>query len=124
NGAVTFTFTFSEPVSGFAAGDVQLSAGSRGAFTGDDGDTVYTLVVTPPDGAAGSFTVGVPASVAQDDAGNPNTAATPVSQQFDRDAPAPTIGLPGGTVTGAFPVTITFDEAVTGFSPGDVQVSG
>ena len=124
NGAVTFRFTFTEPVTGFTAADVQLSAGAPGAFTGGDGATVYTLVVTPPPGSAGSFTVGVPAGVAEDAAGNPNTAASPVSQQYDREAPAPTIALPGGTATGPFPVTISFNEAVTGFSPADVQVSG
>src|SRR5690606_6788043 len=67
---------------------------------------------------------GVPAGVAEDAAGNPNTAASPVSQQYDREAPAPTIALPGGTASGPFPVTISFNEAVTGFSPADVQVSG
>src|SRR5690606_5838490 len=59
SGNVTFTFTFTEPVNGFTASDVEVSAGSKGAFTGDDGDSVYTLVVTPPAGAAGSFTVDV-----------------------------------------------------------------
>ncbi len=124
NGAVTFTFTFTEPVNGFTASDVQLSAGSPGAFTGGDGDLVYRLVVTPPDGVAGSFTVDVPAGVAQDTAGNGNTAATGLTQQFDREAPRPTIEVPGGTVAGPFPVTISFLEAVTGFSAGDVQVEG
>ena len=124
NGTVTFRFTFDEPVSGFAAGDVLLSAGARGEFTGSDGDSVYTLAVTPPAGAAGSFTVGVPAGVAQDLAGNPNTAAAPVSQQYDREAPTPTIELPGGTATGPFAVTIRFAEAVTGFSPADVRING
>src|SRR5690606_16494596 len=124
NEDVTFTFTFSEPVNGFVAGDVQLSAGTRGAFTGGDGDSVYTLVVTPPAGSEGSFTVGVPAGVAEDAAGNPNTAASQVSQQYDREAPTPTIELPGGTASGAFAVTISFTEAVTGFTASDVQVSG
>src|SRR5690606_28205704 len=87
-GNVIFTFTFTEPVNGFTASDIQVSAGSKGAFTGDDGDSVYTLAVTPPAGAAGSFTVDVPAAVAQDLAGNPNTAATQVSQSYDRQAPS------------------------------------
>src|SRR5690606_33432925 len=106
------------------AGDVQLSAGTRGAFTGGNGDSVYTLVVTPPAGSEGSFTVDVPAGVAQDAAGNPNTAAPQVSQQYDRVAPTPTIELPGGTASGAFAVTISFTEAVTGFTASDIQVSG
>jgi hypothetical protein len=48
NGDVIFTFTFSEAVNGFTAEDITLSAGTPGAFTGNDGGTVYTLVVIPP----------------------------------------------------------------------------
>src|SRR5690606_4971231 len=124
SGNVVFTFTFTEPVNGFTASDVEVSAGGKGAFTGDDGDSVYTLVVTPPAAAAGSFTVDVPAGVAQDLAGNPNSAAAQVSQSYDRQAPTPTISVPGGTATGPFEVTISFSEAVTGFAAGDVEVTG
>ncbi len=63
----TATFTFSEAVSGFSEDDITVTGGAKGAFTGADGDTVYTLVVTPAGGGAG-VTVSVPANVATDGA--------------------------------------------------------
>ncbi len=60
SGPVTFTFTFSEAVNGFTAGDVTVTNGTKGAFTGSNGDSVYTLVVTPPAGSTGTIDVSVP----------------------------------------------------------------
>ncbi|WP_390521704.1 Ig-like domain-containing protein, partial [Vibrio fortis] len=45
-GDITYTFTFSEAVTGFTADDITVSGGSKGTFTAVSG-TVYTLVVTP-----------------------------------------------------------------------------
>ncbi|WP_390521857.1 Ig-like domain-containing protein, partial [Vibrio fortis] len=42
-GDVTYTFTFSEAVTGFTADDITVSGGSKGTFTAVSG-TVYTLV--------------------------------------------------------------------------------
>src|SRR5690606_14052720 len=97
-----------------------------GAFTGADGATVYTLVVTPPAGSAGSFTVGVPAGVAQDTAGNPNTAANPVSQPYDREAPTLAVAdqTPDAIASGPVTFTFSFSEPVFGFDSTDVDVSG
>ncbi|MEL1299405.1 Ig-like domain-containing protein, partial [Neisseria gonorrhoeae] len=44
-GPVTYTFTFSEPVSGFDASKVTVSGGTKGVFTALSAST-YTLVVT------------------------------------------------------------------------------
>ena len=72
NGPVTFTFTFSEAVTGFTADDINVTNGTKGAFTTVDGLT-YTLVVTP---TGGEIAVSVPANAAQDAAGNNSTAAS------------------------------------------------
>ncbi len=120
----TVTFTFSEAVTGFATGDVSVSGGVKGAFTGGDGDTEYTLSVTPNDGA--DVTVTVAANAATDGA---NTA--PASQQSETaewDATAPTLeisGLPASIdSTAALTATFTFSEAVTGFAADDITVAG
>ena len=44
---VRYTFTFSEPVTGFTADDIIVTNGTRinDTFTGNDGDTVYTFSV-------------------------------------------------------------------------------
>ena len=122
--ARTVTFTFSEAVTGFATGDVSVSGGVKGAFTGDDGDTEYTLSMTPNDGA--DVTVTVAANAATDGA---NTA--PASQQSETaewDATAPTLeisGLPASIdSTAALTATFTFSEAVTGFAADDITVTG
>src|SRR5690606_3490821 len=98
--------------------------GSKGAFIGSDGDSVYTLVVTPQAGTAGSFTVDVPAGVARDLAGNPSPAAPRGSPPYHREAPTPTISMPGGTARAPFDVTISFAVAVIGFTAGDVEITG
>jgi hypothetical protein len=81
-GAVTFTFGFSEAVTGFDASDVTVSAGTKGAFTAV-GPTQYTLVVTPPAGGTGNLTVSIAASAATDLAGNPTAALTSAAQAYD-----------------------------------------
>lgn len=81
---VTFTFQFSETVTGFVVGDILIAEDETGgvgsftvgAFNVVDGDT-YTLVVTVNAGSAVGYkvTADVAANVAQDAAGNDNTVA-------------------------------------------------
>jgi len=126
NGAVTYTFTFSEPVSGFSADSVVVSGGgAKGAFAAVDART-YTLVVTPPPGEQGEIGVSVAAGAALDAAGNASVAASAPAQAFDTLAPTLTItdSEPGPTATGNVTFTFTFSEAVTGFDAGDVGVTG
>jgi hypothetical protein len=123
---VTFTFTFSEPVTGFVAGDVVVTGATAGTFTAVSG-TVYTMLVTPPSGT-GSFTVAVPAGAATDGAGNASTAATTVTQPYaPADTTPPTVSITDdapGTANGPVTFTFTFSEPVTGFVAGDVVVTG
>ncbi|MFN4866308.1 MAG: Ig-like domain-containing protein, partial [Cyanobium sp.] len=79
-GPVTFAFAFSEAVAGFSADDILVSGGSKGAFAGSGAN--YTLLVTPNPNSTGTITVDVPAAVATDATGNPNTAAQ-ATQAFD-----------------------------------------
>jgi hypothetical protein len=112
------TFTFDEPVNGFTIGHITLPAGvTASAFTGVDGDTVYTALITP--GADGAVTIDVAENVAQDSGGNGNTAAIQVGTVFDGTAPSVTFINAPASVTGtaAFTVTVQFSEPVTGFDP-------
>ncbi len=123
SGAVTFTFTFSEAVTGFTAADIAVAGGTKGTFTGS-GDT-YTLVVTPV-GVEGTIDVAVAANVALDAAGNGNTAAQ-ASQDFDATNPTVAISNPvgaGDVATGPLVYTFTFSEPVTGFTNNDIIVVG
>ena len=79
------TVDFGEVVTGFVIGEVDVANGSATDFT-DNGDGTYTVEITP-DGT-GDITVDVAANVAQDAAGNNNTAATTVTTVYDTTAPA------------------------------------
>ncbi|MCZ2415580.1 MAG: Ig-like domain-containing protein [Burkholderiales bacterium] len=124
-GPVTFTFTFSEPVNDFAAGDIVVSGGTKGAFTAVSA-TVYRLVVTPPADTNGQITVDVPGGVAFDIGGTGNLAATQAVQPYSLGI-APTLTITDdtdGTATGPVTFTFTFSEAVKGFTASDITVTG
>lgn len=71
----TITIQFSEDVTGFTLADLQVSGGTAGNFVTVDANT-YTADITP-DGS-GDVTIDVPENVAEDGAGNDNTAAPQV----------------------------------------------
>ena len=121
--AFTATFTFSEDVTGFAAGDVAVTGGTKGTFTATSAK-VYTLVVTPTGSADVVVTV---AKDAATDGVNTGPAAA-VEATAVWDAAAPTVGISDVpskiNSTTAFTATFTFSEDVTGFAAGDVAVTG
>lgn len=122
-GAITFTATFSEPVTGLASGDFNVSGGSKGTLSGSG--AVYTLPVTPS--GTSSVTCRVNASAAQDAAGNSNTQSNTATATYDNTAPTVTsISAPsvGTTNTGPVSYTVNFSEGVQGFdSAADVQLN-
>ncbi|GAB3695454.1 hypothetical protein GCM10027592_17770 [Spirosoma flavus] len=81
NGATTstsplpFTLTFSESVTGLTSNEISVTNGTLSDFSGSG--TTYFFNVTPTSG--GQVTVNVVANVAQDVAGNGNSAASPYS---------------------------------------------
>ena len=91
----TATFTFSEAVTGFVVGDITLGNATASNFTVTS-TTVYTALITPT--ANGTVTVDVAVNVAQDAAGNDNTAATQASSTYS--------GRRGPSVPGA-PASLT-----------------
>ena len=84
----TATFTFSEPVHGFAAEDVAVGNGTASAFSGTDGDRTYSALVTPA--VDGTVTVDVAAGTAADAAGNGNLAAVQAASVYSVSA-APSV---------------------------------
>ena len=89
----TFTFQWSESVSGFNTADVTISAGTKGTFTAVDADT-YTLVVTAPSSGTGQ----IEATVAED-AVTLGNAETSHSVDYEPAAVTPiTSGLTGASV--------------------------
>ena len=109
--SIVFTFQFSEAVSGFVAGDVNLTNGSAGTFTPVNADT-FTLEVIPA--SPGAVTVSVAAGVAQDAAGNFNASA---SASVTSSA-AGAVTLPGG---GTYEVLINGGDLVVRIAGGAEQ---
>ena len=130
--AFTATITFLEPVNGFAVGDITVGNGTAASFTGSDGDTEFTALITPT--ADGAVTVDVAADVATDAAGNGNTAAAQASSTYtaplvDNTAPRVTSiarQTPASSPTNANSLTwrVTFSEDVKNVDTMDFQVNG
>jgi hypothetical protein len=74
---IPFTVTFSESVTGFTASSVTVTNGSVAAGSFTNSGLTYNFTVTPT--TFGAVTVNVAANVAQDNAGNGNTAASQYS---------------------------------------------
>ena len=119
-GAFEVTITFNEAVTGFEQSDIQVTNGTVTDFSGSG--TSYTAEITPSQ--SGEVTVEVGAEVAEDAAGDGNRAAEPWIVEVDLERPVVAIASAAvGPVFGAFEVTITFNEAVTGFEQSDIQVT-
>ena len=128
NGLFNATITFSEVVSGFVQSELSLSGTAAASIIdwNTTDDTVFTATVTPT--TSGTVTLDVAADVATDATNNQNTSATTqtvVVEFKDETDPEVSISVPPGTQNGAFDVTITFTETVSGFDiQGDVSLSG
>ena len=123
-GAFNATITFTESVSGFTQSDLSVGGTASATITSwtASSNTTYTAAITPT--TSGEATVSVPANVATDAANNNNTASNTKTVIVDVDRPSVSVTVPSGVQTGAFSVTITFSEAVSGFTQSDVSLSG
>ncbi len=120
-GAFEVTITFSEPVQGFDLDDFHVTNGTASALTSVSVQ-VYMATITPSE--SGDVTVAVAADAAQDAAGNGNEAAESFSIEADLTRPEMEITRDEtGPVAGAFAVTITFSEEVTGFEVSEIEVT-
>ena len=113
--AINFQVTFGEPVTGFAADDIELTGeAAPSAVTGfaADGDD-YTFDVVPT--RDGLIHVDIAAGVAQNNLGSDNIAAPTFSIRSDRTAPVPVINstLTGTTNATTIDFKVDFGENVT-----------
>ncbi len=76
NASIPITITFTESVINFTSGDITLTNGTVSNFSGSGANYTFTLVPT----AQGSVSVSIAAGVAQDPAGNLNTASNSLSR--------------------------------------------
>ena len=101
------TISFSEPVTGLASSDVDVTGGAASGFSGSDES--YGIDVAPDPDFEGDVTVAVPADAAEDAATNGNVAG---SATFAVDTMPPALALQDGVVVDGAAVTLTWDEAL------------
>ncbi|MFC2152743.1 beta strand repeat-containing protein, partial [Bacteroidota bacterium] len=117
---IPFKVTFSETVTGFVSGEIDVTNGTVSNFN-TAANPEFTFDITPT--GQGEITVDVAGAVAKDAAGNDNTAATQYAIEFDSTNPtvAITSTEPDPTNTNV-DITITFNEEISGFVSGDITV--
>jgi hypothetical protein len=120
---IPVTIAFNESVSGFVVGDLTLGNCTATNFSGSGAS--YSVDITP--GAEGIVTINVAGSMAQDAAGNNNTAATQLSRIYDITLPTViSINRSSATPTNLSSVNflITFSETVIGVTTGNFSLTG
>ncbi len=129
---IQFAVSFSSPVTGFDAADVNLAASTVGgtlvANVAGSG-AIYTVLVTGMTGT-GTVVASIRAGAGIDGAGAASAASSSTDNTvtFDNIAPAVTINQAAGQndSTNASPIqfTVAFTEPVTGFTGSDVSFAG
>ena len=94
---IPYSVFFSRPVVGFVSGDVIVTNGAVGAFSGSGSN--YTFNVTPA--GRGLVTVAIPVGAALDAANNASLAATPDTRTFAYALTVTVNPSGAGTVTGS-----------------------
>jgi len=120
------TITFSEAVSGFGNSDLSVPNGTLSAVSSSDGGITWTATFTPDANVHDTTNIiSLNNSGYADLAGNTGTGVTN-SANFSIDTVRPTativVANPALNVGSSSLVTITFSEAVSGFSNADLSV--
>jgi hypothetical protein len=118
----TVNIDFDEDVTGFDLSDVIVSNCTPGNFITISASQ-YTVDIAPI--TDGSVTINIDSGVAQDNAGNYNTAAAQYDIVYDISIPSVTItsAETGSTNLSTFTVTIDFSEDMTGFDESDIAIT-
>jgi hypothetical protein len=129
---IVFNVVFSEPVTGFATGDVVTTgstvSGTLVANVSGSGAN-YTVSVSGMTGT-GTVIATIPAAAASDTTGNPNVASTSTDNSVTFNATAPTVTINQAatqtdpTNSSAIGFTVVFSAPVTGFTGTDVNLTG
>ncbi|KWU49589.1 glycosyl hydrolase [Pseudomonas palleroniana] len=121
------TITFSEAVSGFTNADLTIANGTLTAVSSSDGGITWTATLTPTVGVSDATNVITLANAGVADlAGNAGSGTTSsANYTVDTVLPTATIVVADSALkigeTSA--VTITFSEAVTGFTNADLTIA-
>jgi HSP20 family molecular chaperone IbpA len=120
--AFNVNIQFSEEVTGFELEDLSVTNGTPSGLTTADNRN-YAVTITPT--GQGTVTINVATNAAFDAAGNGNSLVMGMTRVYDSVNPTVTIdsSLSSYTNISPIPLTITFSEAVTGFTADDITVA-
>ncbi|WP_122283785.1 Ig-like domain-containing protein, partial [Pseudomonas syringae group genomosp. 3] len=120
------TITFNEAVSGFSNADLNISNGTLSAVSSSDGGITWTATLTPTTGiTSNSNSVILNNGGVADLSGNAGSGlSTSNNYAIDTARPTASISMSDSALTGGETslVTITFSEAVSGFTNADLTV--
>ncbi|SEP16157.1 Ig-like domain-containing protein [Pseudomonas sp. NFACC39-1] len=121
------TITFSEAVTGFTLADLTVANGSLSGLSSSDGGITWTATLTPSASISDATNLIILANTGvADAAGNAGTGTTSSNNYaVDTVRPTATIVVADNalSVGETSLVTITFNEAVTGFTTADLTVA-
>ena len=121
------TITFSEAVSGFTNADLSIANGTLTAVSSSDGGITWTATFTPTVGVNDSSNVITLANTGVTDVAGNTGSGTTNSGNYTIDTVLPTATIVVAdnalTVGETSLVTITFSEAVSGFSNADLTIA-
>ena len=124
NSAFDVTIKASETITGFTASDITISPTGAATATLTGSGTAWTARVTHTGVRDEAVTFSISASAVTDTAGNANTASASGTVTIDTQPPTLTsVEVPTDVQPGAFDVTFTFSEAVSGFEITDIDYS-
>jgi uncharacterized repeat protein (TIGR02059 family) len=121
------TITFSEAVTGFTKADLTVANGTLGAVSSSDGGITWTATLTPNASVSDTTNLITLANTGVTDAtGNAGTGTTN-SNNYAIDTARPTASIVVAdtalSVGETSVVTVTFSDAVSGFSTADLTVA-
>ncbi|KPU56927.1 flagellar system-associated repeat family protein [Pseudomonas fluorescens] len=121
------TITFSEAVSGFSNADLTIANGTLSSVSSSDGGITWTATFTPTSGVTDASNL-----ITLDNSGVANASGNTGSGTTDSNNLAIDTQIPTATIVVANPdlgvgqtsqVTITFNEAVSGFDLSDISLA-
>ena len=127
--ALTYTLTFSESVTGVAAGDLSNTGTATGCAFDPGTDSGASRTVTITSCSAGTLVPRFAVNGATDTAGNTGPAAAATGSSITIDRTAPTVSgfssaQASPTTAASLTYTLTFSESVTDIAAGDFANSG
>ena len=121
------TITFSEAVTGFTNADLTVANGTLSAVSSSDGGITWTATLTPSAGITDATNLITLDNTGVTNAGGNTGTGTTNSNNYAIDTQRPTATLVVAdnslTVGETSGVTITFSEAITGFTNADLTIA-